>query len=59
MSSATDISSKVNLFLDAFTQLQKNGVLELHNQDLQIAITTIITGAEVSIAVIAATVGGK
>jgi hypothetical protein len=57
--SATDISSKVQVFLDAFNQLQKTGVLELHNADLQIAITTIITGAETSISVIVAAVGGK
>lgn len=57
--SAAGISAKVGIFLDAFNQLQNTGVLELHNQDLQIAIVTIITGAETSIAIIAATVGGK
>ena len=57
--SATTLSAKVNSFMDAFNQLNTTGVAGIKNPKLQLTISTIITGAETSVAVIAATVGGK
>jgi hypothetical protein len=54
---ATTLSGKVNAFLDAFNNLQNTGVLGIKDPHLRLAISTIITGAESSFAIIAATVG--
>lgn len=56
--SASSVSAKVSAFLDAFNQLQKTGVLGIKNKNLQLTLSTILTGAEASVAVIAAFVGG-
>jgi len=56
--SASTLSSKVNSFLDAFNALQTQGLAGIKNKNLQLTISTIITGAESSVAIIAATVGG-
>jgi len=55
--SATTLSAKVNSFMDAFNQLNTSGVAGIKNPAVQLTISTIITGAETSVAVIAATVG--
>lgn len=55
--SATTLSTKVNSFLDAFNALNNTGVAGIKNPNLKLTISTIITGAETSVAVIAATVG--
>src|ERR1700739_2165136 len=55
--SATTLSAKVNSFLDAFNQLNTSGVAGIKDPKLKLAISTIITGAESSVAIIAATVG--
>jgi hypothetical protein len=55
--SATTLSTKVNAFLDAFNQLNTSGLLNIKDPNLRVTISTIITGAETSVAVIAATVG--
>ena len=57
--SATTLAPKVSAFLDAFNQLNTSGVAGIKNPNLQLTISTIITGAETSVAIIAATVGGK
>ena len=54
--SATTLSLKVNSFLDAFNSLNTSGIAGIKNQNLKLTISTIITGAETSVAVIAATV---
>lgn len=56
---ATSLSPKVNAFLDAFNQLNSSGVAGIKNPALRLTLSTIITGAETSVAIIAATVGGK
>lgn len=56
--SATDVSGQVSAFLEAFNALNTNGVAGIKNKNLQLTISTILNGAEVSIGVIAATVGG-
>ena len=56
---ATTLSPKVNAFLDAFNQLNTSGVAGIKNPALRLTISTIVTGAETSVAIIAATVGGK
>jgi hypothetical protein len=56
--SATTVSTKVNAFLDAFNELQQSGVAGIKNPNLKLTISTIITGAETSVAIIAASVGG-
>lgn len=57
--SAQSVSDKTKAFMDAFSQLQGSGVLGIKNPALQLTISTIITGAETSIALIEATVGGR
>lgn len=57
--SASALSAKVNTFLDAFNQLQQSGLAGIKNPQLKLTISTIITGAETSVGIIAATVGGK
>ena len=54
---ATTVSTKVNSFLDAFNALNTTGIAGIKNPNLKLTISTIITGAETSVAVIAATVG--
>lgn len=55
--SATTLSAKVNSFLDAFNTLNTTGIAGIKNPNLKLTISTIITGAETSVAVIAASVG--
>jgi len=55
--SATSLAPKVSSFLDAFNALNTSGVGGIKNPNLQLTISTIITGAETSVAIIAATVG--
>lgn len=55
--SATTLSTKVNSFLDAFNTLNTSGVAGIKNPNTQLAISTILTGAETSVAIIAAAVG--
>lgn len=57
--SAQTVSQKTNAFLDAFNLLNTSGVIGIKNPALQLTISTILTGAETSVAIIAATVGGK
>jgi hypothetical protein len=57
--SATSVSGKVNSFLDAFNALNTSGLAGIKDPNTKLAISTIITGVESSVAVIAATVGGK
>lgn len=56
--SAPTVAVQVNTFLEAFNQLNISGVAGIKNPKLQLAISTILTGAEASVAVIAASVGG-
>ena len=55
--SAATLSAKVNSFLDAFNALNTSGVAGIKNPNTQLAISTILTGAETSVAIIAAVVG--
>lgn len=55
--SATTVSGEVDSFLDAFTQLNSQGVTGIKDPNLRLTISTIITGAEASVAVIEAAVG--
>jgi hypothetical protein len=55
--SAATISAKVNSFLDAFNALNTSGVAGIKNPNTQLAVSTILTGAETSVAIIAAAVG--
>lgn len=55
--SATTLSLKVNSFLDAFNALDNQGLIGIKDTNLKIALTTIVTGAEASVAVISAQVG--
>ncbi len=55
--SASTLSAKVNSFLDAFHALNTSGVAGIKNPNTQLAISTILTGAETSVAIIAAAVG--
>jgi hypothetical protein len=57
--SASDVSGQVNSFLDAFNQLNTQGIAGIKDKNLQLTISTILTGAETSVAIIVATVGGK
>lgn len=57
--SAQNVAEKTKVFLDAFNTLNTSGVAGIKNPDLQLTISTILTGAETSIAVIQATVGVK
>ena len=54
---ATTLSTKVNSFLDAFNQLQNQGLAGIKNPNTKLLIATAINGAESSVAVIAAAVG--
>ena len=54
---ATTLSGKVNSFLDAFNALNTSGVAGIKNPNTQLAVSTILTGAETSVAIIAAAVG--
>lgn len=56
---AGDVSAKVSLFLDAFNKLQVDGLAGIKNPQLKLSISTIITGAESAVAVIAASVGSQ
>lgn len=53
---ASGVSDKVNVFLTAFDELNKAGVA-IKNPQLKVTITTILTTAEASVAVIVASVG--
>jgi hypothetical protein len=55
--SATSVAAKVNAFLIAFNTLQNSGVVGIKNVNTRQTISIIITGAESSIAIIAAAVG--
>lgn len=55
---AQTVSEKTNVFLDAFNALNTSGLAGIKNPALQLSISTILTGAETSIAIIAASVGG-
>lgn len=55
--SATTLSPKVNSFLDAFNALNTSGIAGIKNDNLKLALSTIITGAEASVSVIAAATG--
>lgn len=55
---ASTVAVQVNAFLDAFNQLNTSGVAGIKNPKLQLAISTILTGAQTSVAIIAASVGG-
>jgi uncharacterized membrane protein affecting hemolysin expression len=55
---AATLSQKVNVFLDAFNTLNTTGIVGIKNDNLRLTIATIITGAETSVAIIAASVGG-
>lgn len=57
--SAATISTKVNSFLDAFNQLNTAGLTGIKNPQLKLSLSTIITGAESSVAIIVAATGGK
>lgn len=55
--SATTLSTKVNAFLDAFNMLNSSGLAGIKDPNTKISISTILTGAEASVAIIAAAVG--
>lgn len=55
--SSKNVSDKAYVFLEAFEQLNKAGLAGIKNQNLKLTISTILNGAEASIAVIVATVG--
>ncbi len=54
---ATTVSGKLNDFLTAFNSLNQAGVIGFKDKNTQLAISTAITTAEASIAIIAAAVG--
>ena len=54
---ASNLSAQVNSFLDAFNALQQQGLAGISNPALKLTLSTIITGAESSVAIIAASVG--
>lgn len=56
---AATISAKADTFLNLFKQLSGDGVAGIKNQNVQLAISTALTGAEAALAVIQAQVGGK
>ena len=56
---AGNVSAKVSVFLDAFNKLQVDGLAGIKNPQLKLSISTIITGAESAVAVIAASVGSQ
>lgn len=53
----TTVAPKVNAFLDAFNQILNNDVAQIKNLNTKVAISTILTGAESAVSVIAASVG--
>jgi hypothetical protein len=55
----TSIAQQVTAFLAAFNTLQQQGVAGIKDANTKLEISTIITGAEASIAIIAAEVGTK
>ena len=57
--SAKTVSEKTAAFLDAFNALQNAGLAGIKNPNTKLAISTILTGAQTSVAIIVATVGGK
>lgn len=57
--SATTLSTKVNSFLDTFNALNTAGLAGFKDPATKLAVSTIVTGIESSVAIIAATVGGK
>jgi hypothetical protein len=54
---ATTLSTQVNSFLDAFNALNNSGVAGIKNPGLKLTLSTSITGAESSVAIIAAAEG--
>ena len=54
---AATLSLKVNSFIDAFNALNTQGLDGIKDQNTKLAISTILTGAETSVAIIAAAVG--
>jgi hypothetical protein len=57
--SASSVASKVSVFLKSFNELITTGVAGIKNAKLQISLAAILNGAQASIAVIAASVGGQ
>lgn len=55
--SAQTVSQKTNVFMDAFNSLNTAGLIGIKNPNLRLAISTILTGAESSVAIISATLG--
>jgi len=55
--SAASVSTQLNNFLTAFNSLNQSGTIGFKDKNTQLAISTAITTAEASIAVIAAAVG--
>lgn len=55
--SASTLSPKVNVFLDAFQSLNTQGLLSIKDPKTQLAVATALTGAESAIAIIAAQTG--
>jgi len=56
--SAPTIATKVSAFLQAFNELNTAGLAGIKDPKLQISLSAILNGAQASIAVIAAAVGG-
>lgn len=54
---ATSVQQKVSNFLTAFDTLQQTGLIGIKDAKTKLAISTILNGAEASVAVIAANVG--
>jgi hypothetical protein len=54
---ATPLSPKVHSFLDAFNALNTQGLDGIKDPNVKLAVSTILTGAETSVAIIAAAVG--
>lgn len=55
--SAQNVSQALSAFLDGFNALNQQGLAGIKNANLKVAISTIISGMEASVAVIAAAVG--
>lgn len=55
--SATTVSAALNNFLSAFNTMNQAGVIGFKDKNTQLAISTAITTAQASIAIIAASVG--
>jgi len=56
--SAPTVATKVSAFLQAFNELNTAGLAGIKDPKLQISLSAILNGAQASIAVIAASVGG-